>query len=141
MSKTKLWFGLGQSYMGGGVKPLKCFAMMIQSYPHPHTPLQIKMLTSFWYNICGQWVMAFNAAFNNISVISLRSVLLVEETGEIHQPAARYWQTLSHNVVSSTLYYIERKRWKDKISNNVGKVTTSSCYMTRGIVINLSPSL
>jgi hypothetical protein len=27
------------------------------------------------------WFMVFNATFNNISVISLRSVLLVEETG------------------------------------------------------------
>jgi dimethylaniline monooxygenase (N-oxide forming) len=32
----------------------------------------------------------FNATFNNISVISLRSVLLVEETGENHRPVARY---------------------------------------------------
>ena len=42
--------------------------------------------------------------FNNISVISWRSVLLVEETGvprENHRPAASNWQTLSHNVVSS----------------------------------------
>jgi hypothetical protein len=29
-------------------------------------------------------VMVFNAAFNNISVVSWLSVLLVEETGEIH---------------------------------------------------------
>jgi hypothetical protein len=49
--------------------------------------------------------MVFNVTFNNISVISWRSVLLVEETGvpgENHQPAASHWQTLSHNVVSST---------------------------------------
>ena len=34
-----------------------------------------------------------------------QSVLLVEETrvpGENHQPVASHWQTLSHNVVSST---------------------------------------
>jgi hypothetical protein len=30
----------------------------------------------------------FNATFNNISVISWRSVLLVEETEENHRPAA-----------------------------------------------------
>jgi hypothetical protein len=49
--------------------------------------------------------MAFNTPFKNISVISWRSVLLVEETGvsgENHWPAASHWQTLSHNVVSST---------------------------------------
>ena len=47
----------------------------------------------------------FNATFNNISVISWLSVLLVEETGvpgEKHRPAVSYRQTLSHNVVSST---------------------------------------
>jgi len=47
----------------------------------------------------------FNATFNNISAISWRSVLFVEETG-VHggnqRPATSHWQTLSHNVVSST---------------------------------------
>ena len=49
--------------------------------------------------------MVFNATFNNISVISSQSVLLVEETGvpgENHRPATSHWQTLSYNVVSST---------------------------------------
>jgi hypothetical protein len=51
------------------------------------------------------WFMLFNATFNNISVISLWSVLLVEESGvlsENHRPVQSHWQTLSHNVVSST---------------------------------------
>jgi len=46
-----------------------------------------------------------NATFNNISAISWWSVLLVEETKvprENHWPVASHWQTLSHNVVSST---------------------------------------
>jgi len=49
--------------------------------------------------------MVFNSTFNNISVTSWRSVLLVQETGipgENHRPAASHWQTWSHNVVSST---------------------------------------
>ena len=49
--------------------------------------------------------MVFNATFNNISVISWRTVLLVEETGEPgenHRPVTSHCQTLSHNVVSST---------------------------------------
>jgi hypothetical protein len=46
--------------------------------------------------------MVFYATFNNISVISWRSVLLVEETGENHRPAASHCHALSHNVVSST---------------------------------------
>jgi hypothetical protein len=37
-------------------------------------------------------LMMFNATFNNISVISWRSVLLVEEV-------ARHWQTLSHKLI------------------------------------------
>jgi len=48
----------------------------------------------------------FNATFNNISVISGRAALSVEETGvhgQNHRPASSHWQTLSHNVVSSTL--------------------------------------
>ena len=45
-------------------------------------------------------LLVFNATFNNISVISWRSVLLVEETGKNHRPVAG--QTLSHNVVSIT---------------------------------------
>jgi hypothetical protein len=52
-----------------------------------------------WY---GGGVMMFNITFNNISVISWQSVLLVEETGENHQPAKSHWLTWSHNVVSST---------------------------------------
>ena len=45
-------------------------------------------------------LLVFNATFNNISVISWRSVLLVEETGKNHRPVAG--QTLSHNNVSIT---------------------------------------
>ena len=62
---------------------------------------------SFWH-VCEKPLvrfMVFNATFNNISVISWQSVLLVEETrepGENHRPAASHWQTLSDNVVSST---------------------------------------
>jgi hypothetical protein len=51
-----------------------------------------------------------NATFNNISVIFWQSALLVKKTGvpgENHQPVASHWQTLSHNVVSST----PRKEW------------------------------
>jgi hypothetical protein len=46
----------------------------------------------------GRWVIEY------ISVISLRSVLLIELTGipgENHRPAASHWQTLSHNGVLS----------------------------------------
>jgi hypothetical protein len=48
--------------------------------------------------------MVFNSTFNNISVISWQSVLVVEETGvpgENHQHVGSHLQTLSHNVVSN----------------------------------------
>ena len=51
------------------------------------------------------WFMVFNATFNNISIISWQSVLLVGETGgprENHRPVTSHWQTLSHNVVWSS---------------------------------------
>ena len=47
-------------------------------------------------------VIVFNATFINISVISWRSVLLMEETGENHITAESHRQTLSRSVVSST---------------------------------------
>jgi hypothetical protein len=49
--------------------------------------------------------MVYNATFNDISVISWRSVLFVEETGgprERFRLVASHRQTLPHNVVSST---------------------------------------
>ena len=51
------------------------------------------------------WFKVFNATFNNISVISWRSVLFAEETGvpgENPRPVTFNWQTFSHNVVSCT---------------------------------------
>ena len=43
-----------------------------------------KLVERLWLWFCIQWVkiMMFNATFNNISVMSWRSVLFVEETGE-----------------------------------------------------------
>jgi hypothetical protein len=52
-----------------------------------------------------QWLHAYvrkvNATFNNISVISWRSDLLMEKTGvpeENQRHVASHWQTLSHNA-------------------------------------------
>ena len=55
-----------------------------------------------WFRWFGLWCLT---PLSTISVISWRSVLLVEETGvpwENHWPVASHWQTLSHNVVLST---------------------------------------
>jgi len=54
-------------------------------------------------------LMVFNATFNNIPVISWRSVLLMVQTGgpgENHRSVANHWQTLSHNVVRLALIEI-----------------------------------
>ena len=66
---------------------------------HPSNSMELSLVNGL------VWVMVFNATFNNISVVSLLSVLLVEETavhGENLWPAVSHWQTLSHNVVSRT---------------------------------------
>jgi hypothetical protein len=68
----------------------------------------LNIATVNWcFSVC---LMVFKVTFNNISVISWRSVLLVEEiggSGENHRPVARHWQTLSHNVVHLALIEIE----------------------------------
>jgi len=56
----------------------------------------------------GARIVLFNATFNNISVLSWRSIFVVEETGvpgENHRPVVSHWQTLSHNVLSSTPWH------------------------------------
>jgi hypothetical protein len=58
------------------------------------------------------WFMVFNATFNYNSVISWRSILLVEESGENHWPVANQWLStrrsfpiliFSHNIVWSLI--------------------------------------
>jgi hypothetical protein len=46
--------------------------------------------------------MVLNATFNNMSVTSWWSILLVEETGENQRPDTIRSLDLSHNVLSST---------------------------------------
>ena len=54
-------------------------------------PICQKSLTNFSVMVR---VMIFKATFNNISVLSWRSVLLVEESGENHQSVRNHWQSL-----------------------------------------------
>jgi energy-converting hydrogenase Eha subunit E len=55
-----------------------------QSSKRKQTMLKSVLLIFNHYDTFRLGVMVFNATFNNISVISWRSVLLVEETGENH---------------------------------------------------------
>ena len=94
---------------------------MIVSHVHLHPYPSLLIVRISYSSLTASWIPldiitvtnrtneddldAFNASFNNISVISWQSVLLVEETGvpeENHWPGASHRQTLSHNVVSST---------------------------------------
>jgi hypothetical protein len=62
--------------------------------PSPTIPRTISGLIDF---------LCFNATFHNISAISWRPVLVVEETGvpgENHRPWASNWKTLSLAVAS-----------------------------------------
>jgi hypothetical protein len=53
-------------------------------------------LSLFILSVLGVRVMVFNATFNNVSVTSWLSVLLVEETGVNHRHVANHWQTLPY---------------------------------------------
>ena len=64
----------------------------------------LKLTYKRWWKQ-GLLVRLFNVSFYSISVISWRSVLLVGEIGvpgENYRPVTSHWQTLLHNVVSST---------------------------------------
>jgi len=85
-------------------------------------------------------VNVFNNTFNNISVISWRSVLLVEETGvsgENHRPDTSHWQTLSHNVASSTTRHDDRVfYWSHKSSfhGDCWYQTRTSLWINRWLI-------
>ena len=48
------------------------------------------LLHSHQKHLCRQQIYMFNATFSNILVISLMSVLMVEETGENHRPVTSH---------------------------------------------------
>jgi hypothetical protein len=68
------------------------------------------------------WFMVFNATFNNISVISWRSVLLVEETGV---PGEDHRKSLTKGFVLTTLVVIGTD-CKGGCKSNYHMITTST---------------
>ena len=81
----------------------------------------------------------FNTTFNNISAISWRSILLVEETGvsgENYQLVAGHSQTVSHNVVLSTPRLSEIRAHN---YNGVGTDCIGSCKTNYDAITTTSP--
>ena len=72
----------------------------------------------------------FNITFNNITVISCRSVLLVKETGvpgENHRPVATHWQILSH-----------KKSW---LARNQCNVSAWDVMSIHGLLLQLASTI
>ena len=70
--------------------------------------LSILLIRSFGLRVK---VLVFNITFINISVISRRSVLLIEDTGvpEVnHRPVASHWQNFKTPCKTLTLLYISQ---------------------------------
>jgi len=55
--------------------------------------------------------LVFNAIFSNISAISWRLVLVVEEAGENHRPWASNWKTLSLAAASRVHLFCNLQNW------------------------------
>ena len=73
-----------------GKKSPSNFKLMLV-FPRISVKYGVGTQTAFMLHIMGLWFVVFNATFNNILVISWRSVLLVEELpGENHRPAASH---------------------------------------------------
>jgi hypothetical protein len=66
---------------------------------HPYRVMLLNTtFNNFYFWLIGLGLLVFNVTFNNISIISCQSVLLMEESevpGENHWPAKSHWQTLS----------------------------------------------
>ena len=86
-----------------------------------------------WYTRARVRVMVFNATFNNISVISWRSVSLVEETGV---PEKNHRPVMDYNVVSSIPRLngirIDIRKFRRWIHYSMGTVFT---YLVNGKIL------
>jgi hypothetical protein len=83
--------------------------------------------------------MVLNTTFNNISVISGWSVLLVEETRVLREdnpPATCNQQTSSHNVVSSTCEGFELTTLEV-----IGTVGICSCKSNYHMIMTTAPRI
>jgi hypothetical protein len=119
--------------------------LILKSKEWDHKDFRYNYVLSWFEKIVFGFMM-LKATSNNISVISWRSVLLVEETGvteDYNRPVASYWQILSHSVVSSTpLHDLKRERDTDvmnhqiRYSNSVFKRIQSEDWSWGKVCIN-----
>jgi hypothetical protein len=99
-----------------------------------------------WYDLCNRdfqlhdlcnrncqlYDFHVNATFNNISIISWWSVLLVEETGgpgENHWPVTNHWQTLSHIIVHLTTSVVIDTDCIGSCKSNYHTITTTTALL------------
>ena len=109
------------------------FMLMFQTHHWSFTSIWICIETDNFLPGLGIRVMVFKATFNYISIISWRSVLLVEETGvpgKNHWPVASHWQTLSHNVVWVHLDWAGFELITSVVIGTDGKGSCKSKYHT-----------
>jgi hypothetical protein len=83
--------------------------------------------------------MVFNATFSNISAISWRSVLLVEESGvpgENHRPTTSHWQIYLECIASINikLNWDTTQRHKNKQKHQSSLQLFSGVYVARSLV-------
>ena len=79
-----------------------------------------------WYKVMG-WVMMFNAIFNNISVISWLSVLLVEETGIPQKKTPTCHKSLTNYHIMLYRVHIALAGFELTTSVAIGTEYTGSC--------------
>jgi hypothetical protein len=97
--------------------------------------IPVKYYKLFHSRMLRVMVMVFNATFNNISVISWRSVLLEEETEENHRPATSHWQTVTLVCASHSPIISE---FDDGLHRNTGSSSSSVSLSERGWALSSS---
>ena len=119
-----LWITALSNASSNQKENLKKESENIQNYMFIHIQC-IFMIGVLNKSVLFVWLVVFNATFNNISAISWRSVLLVEETGvpwEKHRPAVSHWQ-----IYHIMLYTSPWSRFELTTSVLIGTDCIGSC--------------